>query len=260
MRRARAATVFVLLALPVLSPPALATPSVRFSSEATPIPHFPGTGLKLGAGAAVKSVYKITGTEYEGSPPPLEGVNFYLPAGTRLHTAGFPTCKPSVLEPTGPGPEFCPKASSAGPIGEVRGFVTLGSERVRERATLQSFYAPGGGLEFFTAGHSPVALEILSVGRYTQLGGGGGYGPKLVAQVPLVQTVPGGPYVSVEVIGLQIGSAMKQHGKTVYYGTLPSKCPKKYFPVKSELIFAAVGGLPRQVVTVTYKSPCPKHH
>jgi hypothetical protein len=246
------------LALSAASSVASATPTVTLKAEAVPISHFPNTGLKFGAGAAVKAEYTIKGTEYEGSPPPLEGINFFLPAGTRLHTSGFPTCKRSVLEPSGTGPAGCPRGSRAGPVGEVVGFVTLGGERVREKATLESFYAPGGGLQFFTAGHSPVSLEILSVGHYTHLGGSGGFGPELIAEVPLVPSLPGAPFVSVEKIKVTAGSAFRSRGRTIYYGTVPRTCPKKYFPVKSELIFAAVGGLPRQVVTKAYRAPCPR--
>jgi hypothetical protein len=238
---------------------ASAAPVVTFKAQAVPIKGYPNTGLKFGAGAAVKAEYTIKGTEYEGSPPPLEGVNFYLPAGTKLHTSGFPTCSTAVLEPSGRGPSACPAPSRAGPVGQVQGFVSLGGERVHENATLESFYAPGGGLEFYTAGHTPVSLEILSVGHYAHLGGAAGLGPELIAEVPLVASVPGAPYASVERLQVQSGSAMKSKGKTVYYGTTPKSCPKKYWLVKSELIFAAVGGLSQQTVTTSYKSPCPKH-
>jgi hypothetical protein len=259
MRRASTCLVLAALALPAACSVAAATPTVTFKSQAVPIPGYKNTGLKFGAGAAVRTEYTIKGTEYEGSPPPLEGINFFLPAGTRLNPAAFPTCKRAVLEPSGQGPSACPKGSRAGSGGEVVGFVTLGGERVHEKGTLEPFYGAARRLQFFTAGHSPVALEILSVGNYAHLGGGGGYGPELITEIPLVHSLPGAPFVSVEQIKVTVGSAIKSHGKTIYYGTVPRSCPKKYFPVKSELIFAAVGGLPRQVVTKTYKAPCPKH-
>jgi hypothetical protein len=258
MRRVARCAAVLALALAASSVPAHATPSVSFRAKAVPIPHFPHTGLKFGAGAALEAEYLIRGTEYEGSPPPLAGINFYLPAGTKLHPSGFPTCAKSVLEPSGAGPGHCSKASHAGPTGEALGYVTLGGERVHEKTTIESFYAPGGGLEFFTAGHSPVSLEILSTGHYKHLAGAGGFGPELETEIPLVASVPGAPYASVERIKVQAGSAMRSHGKTIYYGRVPTRCPKHYFPVKSEVIFAAVGGLPRQVVTVTYKAPCPR--
>lgn len=259
MRRASTCLAVLGAAMLALTGVASATPVVTLKAEAVPIKGFPHTGLKFGAGAAVKAEYTITGTEYEGSPPPLIGVTFYLPSETKLHPNGFPTCNKSVLEPSGAGPAHCAKGSQAGPVGEVQGFVTLGGERVRENATIESFYAPGGGLLFFTNGHTPVQLEILSTAAYTSLGGGGGFGPKLVAQVPLVASVPGAPYASVEKIKVQAGSAIRKGGKTIYYGTVPKKCPKHYFLVKSELTFAAVGGLAQQTVPVEYHAPCPKH-
>ena len=114
------------------------------------------------------------------------------------------------------------------------------------------------GLLFYTEGHSPVQLEFVSAGRYFNLGGAGGFGPKLVTQVPLVETVPGAPDASVEKINVKVGAARRSHGKPIYYGTMPKRCPKGGFPVKAELIFAGLGGLSQQTVTAKYKAPCPK--
>ena len=217
--------------------------------------------FSLTVGAAIKAEYTIEGTEYGGFPPPLIGVTFFLPKGTKLHTSGFPTCAKSNLEPAGQGPTACPKGSAAGPVGHVLGIVAFGKTRVPEEATLESFYAPGGGIEFFTAGHSPVSLEILSSAHYVNLGGGHGFGPELISEVPLVETVPGAPDASVEKIVVQAGSAYKKGGKTYYYGTVPKKgeCPKGGFKIKSELTFAGLGGLTQTTVPVEYKAPCPRH-
>jgi hypothetical protein len=257
MRRASTRLAVLGLALLALPGVASALPTVKFKAEAVPIPGFPHTGNILGAGAAVQAEYTISGTEYVGSPPPIIGVNFYLPSGTKLHTSGFPTCSKTTLEQF--GPIKCPKGSAAGPIGKVLGFVTFGTERVVEEAELSSFYAPGGGFEFFTDGHSPVSLEILSNAHYNNLGGAGGYGPELLAEVPLVASMPGAPYASVTSIKVKAGSAYKSHGKTIYYGRMPTKCPKGGFPVKTEVIFAENGELSRPItVPATYKAPCPR--
>jgi hypothetical protein len=243
----------VALALPAL---AVATPTVTFKAKAVAIKGFPHTGNILGAGTAVEAEYKIQGTEYGGFPAPLIGVNFYLPKGSVLHPSGFPICPLSTLEPFGPGPKFCPKGSSAGPTGSVLGDVAFGKEVVPERATIESFYAKGGGLTFFTFGHDPVLLEILSSARY--VGSSGSYSHKLIAPVPLVETVPGAQDASVTAIKVKAGSAYKSHGKTIYYGRVPKKCPKGGFPFKTELTFAGLGGLMQTTVTKTYKAPCPK--
>jgi len=255
----RASTCLAVLGLALLALPGIASalPTVTFKAQAVPIKGFPHTGNILGAGAAVQAEYTISGTEYQGSPPPIIGINFFLPTGAKLHTSGFPTCSKPTLEQF--GPIKCPKGSAAGPIGHALGFVTFGGERVEEAAEISSFYAPGGGIEFFTDGHSPTSLEILSSGHYVHLGGAGGYGPELITEIPLVSTVPGAAYASVLSIDVKAGSAYKSHGKPVYYGRLPTKCPKGGFPIKTEVVFAENGEMSKpETVPATYKSPCPK--
>ena len=243
-----------MLALPDL---ALALPTVIVKGRAVSIPGFPHTGNILGAGAAVQAEVTISGTEYGGFPPPLIGVTADLPSGVRLHPQGFPTCPTKTIFEE-KSPEGCPKGSAAGPVGKVYGVVAFGNTRVKESAELSSFFAPDGGLEFFTAGHTPVALEIPSSARFTNLNGGAGFGPKLIAQVPLVETVPGAPDASVEAIDITVGAAYRKNGKTVYYGRVPKKCPRGGFRARSELTFAGLGGLSQQTVTVNFRAPCPK--
>jgi len=255
----KASTCLAVLGLAVLALPGVASalPTVTFKAKAVPITGFPKTGNILGAGAALQAEYKITGTEYQGSPPPIIGINFYLAKGAKLHTSGFKTCSKPVLEQF--GPVKCPKGSAAGPVGSAEGFVTIGGERVEEAIEISSFYAPGGGIEFFSAGHTPVSLEILSSGHYVSLGGGAGFGPELITEVPLVASLPGAPYASVKTINVKAGSAYKSHGKTVYYGRLPTKCPAGGFPVKTEVIFAENGEMSKpETVPATYKAPCPR--
>ncbi len=234
-----------------------AIPTVTVSAKIVPISGFPGTGNKLGAGAAVEGSFTISGTEYGGFPPPLIGVNVFLPKGVVLHPSGFPTCAPSVLEPSGKGPKGCPKGSAAGPVGKVTGYVAFGKEVVPETATIEPFYAPGGGIEFFTFGHEPVLVEILSKGHY--IGASGLYSKEFMAEVPLVETVPGAQDASVKSVSVKVGSAIRKGGKTIYYGRVPKTCPKGGFPAKGELIFAGLGGLTQVTVTKTLKVPCPPH-
>ncbi len=256
MRRAFVGCLVVLglasLALPAL---AAAVPTVAVKAKIVPIKGFPGTGNKLGAGAAVESQVTISGTEYGGFPPPLIGVNVFLPKGTVLHPSGFPVCPPSTLEPAGKGPRGCPKGSAAGPAGEATGYVAFGTEVVPETATIEPFYAPGGGLEFFTFGHAPVLLEVLSKAHF--VGASGLYSKELIAEVPLVETVPGAQDASVKTISVKVGSAIRKNGRPIYYGRVPKTCPKGGFPGKAELTFAGLGGLTQTTVTQTLKVPCP---
>lgn len=154
------------------------------------------------------------------------------------------------------GPEPLPQGLGGRTPGEATGYVAFGKEIVPETARIEAFYAPGGGLTFFTFGHEPVLLEILSTGRYVS--SGGLFSTKLESEVPLVETVPGAQDASVKTIKVKVGSAIRVKGKPIYYGRLPPTCPLGYLPVKTELMFAGLGGLAKQTVTVAYRAPCPR--
>jgi hypothetical protein len=258
MRRAFKCLAVLSVAVVALPGVATALPSVKVKGSAVPIPGFPHTGNILGAGAAVRAQVSISGTEYGGFPPPLIGITAFLPVGVHLHPQGFPTCPlKTIVEER--EPQRCPKGSAAGPVGKAYGVVAFGKERVHETAEISSFFAPGGGLEFFTEGHSPVSLEIPTTAHVTHLNGGGGFGPELIAQVPLVETVPGAPDASVEAIDITLGAAYRKNGKTVYYGRVPKSCPKGGFRVRSDLTFAENGNESKpETVTVNFRAPCPK--
>src|SRR6266567_4258809 len=202
MKAARSCSL-VLLGLAALGLPAQAsaeeipTPNISVKAAAVPIPGFPGTGNFYGKGADVETTFEVVGSGYgataqnpKGSPPPISAVNVYLPRGVKLHPSGFASCTEATLKNI--GPSGCPKKSIASALGSVLGEVTFGSERVPEQASLQAFFAPGGGLLFYTAGHSPVSLEVVSTGSYVR--SSGNYSWELKTLVPAVATVPGAPF------------------------------------------------------------------
>lgn len=249
-----AVLVVAMLALPSA---ASAVPTVQMTAQIVPIPGFPHTGYLLGAGAGGHAKFTIEGTEYYGSPPPIIGVNFYLPSSTKVHTAGFPTCSRTTIEQI--GAVGCPKGSTAA-VGKAVGFVTFGGERVEEQAELSAFFAPGGGFEFFADGRLPVSLEILGTAHLVNLDSAGNVGPELIAEVPLVASVPDAPFASVRSIDITAGAARRSHGHTIYLGRLPMKCPKGGFLVKAEVIFAENGEPSRpETVSTSETLPCPKH-
>jgi hypothetical protein len=274
MRRASiclAALGVIALGLPATSSAAEPTASItKFKAKAIPIPKpgggsWPKTGNILGAGAAVEAEYTIEGSGYgvtaqnpKGGIPPISQVNFYLPAGAKIHPQGFGSCTEAALKAS--GPQGCPKSSIASPVGSVLGEVTFGTERVPEESELTA-YLGEGGLLFLTVGHSPVALEIIAKGHYTH--SAAPYGEELITLVPPVPTVPGAPLASVKEIHIKAGAAVKKGKKTLYYGTLPTKC-KGGLPVKTEIVFggqfggAREFGIPAKTVTATYKAPCPR--
>jgi hypothetical protein len=247
----RISTCLALLGFAVfgLSATASAAPTITLKAKAVPIPGFPHTGNILGAGAALQAEYTISGTEYGGFAPPLIGVKFFGPASAKLHPQGFATCPPALIKEKGPAP--CPKKSVAGPQGSASGVVSFGTERVHETVSVQPFFAPGGNLEFYVLGTTPVSVEILSTGRVVN--SSPPFGPTVIAEVPLVESVPGALDASVQAINVKVGAAYKKGKKTVYYITVPKKCPKGGFPLKSEMSF--LGGA---TASATYKAPCPK--
>jgi hypothetical protein len=241
-----------------LSAVASAQPNVAIKAKIVPIPvnpssphspTYPGTGNMLGAGAALEATLSISGTEYGGFPSPVTKVVVELPAGVKLHPQGFATCSDAILQSH--EVQKCPKRSVAGPTGEVLGVVSFGGTRVTEKATIQAFFAPGGGLAFYTEGTSPAELEVLAIGNFSTAPKP--FGPMLTVPVPLVETVPGAPYASVLTIKGKVGAAFKQGKKLVSYGTVPKTCPKGGFRGKVEITF-----LSGETVTVFPTVPCPK--
>src|SRR5256885_12301596 len=112
MRRASTCLAVLGLAALSLTGVASAAPTVTLKAKAVPIPGFPHTGNHKGVGAAAQAEFTISGTEYGGFPPPLIGVNFFLPTGSKIHSAGFKTCSKPVLELY--MPSECPEGSAAG--------------------------------------------------------------------------------------------------------------------------------------------------
>jgi hypothetical protein len=247
----RTSTTLAVLGLVVLglSATASAAPTFMFKLTAVPIPGFPHTGDILGAGAVIEGTGTISGTEYGGFPPPLIGGKFYAPAGTKLHPQGFATCAPTVIEQSGPGP--CPKQSIAGPKGSGGGVVSFGTERVHETVSIQPFFAPSGNLEFFVDGTTPVSIEILATGHFVN--SSPPFGPEFIAEVPLIESVPGALDASAEEATIGVGAAYRQGKKTISYITMPKKCPQGGWPVKVELSF--LGGATAEA---SYKIPCPR--
>ena len=95
---------------------------------------YPHTGnispSKGGLGTALEANFVISGSGYgasaakpEGGIPPLAAVNFFLPAGAKINSAGFPTCTEAALKNTGAA--GCPKGSVASPLGNALGEVIV---------------------------------------------------------------------------------------------------------------------------------------
>lgn len=229
---------------------ASATPKVTLKAVPVPIKGVPGSGDILGAPSAVEFEMTIRGTEVTGdSPSQLRGVNVWAPAGVKLDTNGFVTCTLSTLELK--GPEGCPKKSQASPVGSGEASDTIAGEPIKEKGTLQAFFAPNKELIFYANAPSPISAQVYVGGTIHPAGPPFAY--EFETEVPLIESVPGAAAVSVEAIDLKVGAAFKKHGKWTSYITLPSKCPKGGLPLKAELKFES-----GESVVTTYNAPCPK--
>jgi hypothetical protein len=249
-RSASACQALLVLAFLVFAAAAAAAPTATLKETPIPIPGFPRTGNILGAGLEVEVQATISGTEYGGFPSPLVGATFYAPAGVKITPTGFDDCASSVLEASGAA--GCPRNSRAGPLGEGLGVVSFGNDRVNEKVSIQGFFAPGGGLTFYVEGNTPASFQVLENAHWTTASAP--YGPEMIVDVPLVETVPGADDASILSFRVIVGAAYRKANRTVSYLTLPKRCPTAGFPVKAELKFMS-----GETVTVAYRQPCPKH-
>jgi hypothetical protein len=240
------------LALPAA---AQATPTVQFKAKIVPIPGFPHTGNILGAGADLETEFFIHGTEYDyGHPLPLRRVEVYFPKGTKIDTAPFPSaCTPAELKSRGPA--AC-KKEKAGPPGLAEGVVNIGGEPIHENTTIYPTFTKGG-LLFFIEGSDPAKIEQVAVGHWVY-NTAPPYGPKIVVEVPLIETLPGAPFASAEYTKVKSGAAIRKGHKVIYYGRVPLSCPKGGFPAKAVLYFGT-GNSPSEWSSATAfaKVPCP---
>jgi hypothetical protein len=250
MRKASACLAFLTVIGVAWAPPALAAPVVTATAKIVPIKGFPGTGDILGAGAALQINSTATGSESVGGVvSQLRKVVVYLPKGVTVNSKPFGTCSVATLESRGPA--GCPKSSVASPIGSAGVVDPIAGELVKETATLQAFFAPGGGLNFYTNAASPISAQLVVQGHYSRAPAP--YGLMFTANIPLVESVPGAPPVSTESINLKVGAAIRKGKKTYYYGRVPTTCPRGGFTGKYEATFET-----GETVTHTVTVPCPK--
>ena len=223
---------------------ASAYPTVRLTSEFS-------SGVLAGSGS-FNSTLKIEGTEYGGFPPPILAITLGLPAGTTIGAVNHPTCSSAVLEQT--GPSGCTEGSQAGPVGSALSIISFGSERIEESLTIETFFAPGGGLNLFILGREPVSIEIVAQATVS--------GNVVSIEVPLVSTVPGAPYASFKELQFRLGETEEQEELDHFTSgvTLPFECPSSgTFSWSTAVTFDEGGAIPFQPHTTeaTAKTGCP---
>lgn len=181
-------------------------------------------------------------------PPPLIEMQLRYPRGVNffLNNLGVKRCAKHVLEASGPG--ACPRDSVMG-FGVVQTGVLLGATEVQESAPITILRAPEReghlALLFFAEGRDPVVTTVIFSGLL--LSAKEPFGGKVKIGVPLVETLPGAPYVSVLHLHATIGPTHLTYYRNVdgvslaFKPTgilLPPVCPRRSFPFAAVFAFA----------------------
>jgi hypothetical protein len=181
-------------------------------------------------------------------PPPLTQVELRYPADIGIYTSemGLATCEANALEAR--GPRACPADSVMG-YGVVHTGVMLGGTPVYEDSVITVFRAPFHGrhfaLLFFAEGREPVITDVVFPGLL--LSASEPFGGRVSIGVPLVETLPGAPYVSVLRMHATLGPEKVTYferagGITFAFRprgiALPKRCPRAGFPFEASFTFS----------------------
>jgi hypothetical protein len=207
--------------------------------------------LRLGGRTTLQFAFSF-GAPPGQVPPPLTGIELRYPANLGIGTSelGLATCRVAVLEEDGPG--GCSPNSVMG-FGEVSTGVVFGSKIVSESAPITIFRAPSVGGDFavlfYAQGSVPVDARVIFPGLL--LPSPSPFGGVVNIHVPLVETLPGAPYVSVVGLRSTIGPRRvvyyeRSGGQLLAYRPkgllLPRRCPRGGFPFRARFAFADGSG------------------
>jgi len=197
------------------------------------------TPLRLGAPSTVSLGFEIKAGAGQ-VPPPLTGVDFHYPSDLGIATSGLGTASCQVAELEAHGPSICPPNSRMG-SGSAFVEIPVGGEVRTETASIGLVAGPSENgfvkLLVSATGLSPVAARIVMPSLL--LAG------DLKLTVPLVESLPGAPDVSVVRVHVTLGGNLTyyetRHGKRVAYRprsiVLPKRCPRGGFQFSATFDF-----------------------
>ena len=195
------------------------------------------------------------------SPSPLSSFDFRLPAdmGIATTTLGQANCTPNRLLEA--GLDGCSANARIG-FGNATAVVPIGSQNVRERASLNALMGPAveDHLEvlFYVQALEPVAARLVLPGTVQE--DVHPFGEQLDTSVPLIQTWPEGPDLALETFVSTIGPLHLTYfrqldGKTVPYHPhgirIPRVCPAGGYPFAGQFNFQD-----GTHTSVAYRVPC----
>lgn len=181
-------------------------------------------------------------------PPPLVEMQLRYPRGLNLflNDLGIRRCSEETLEAG--GPTACPRDSVMG-YGVVRTGIVLGDTPIEESSPITIFRAPEQAghfaLLFFAEGSHPVITNVIFSGLL--LSAQEPFGGQVRIGVPLVETLPGAPYVSVLHLHATIGPRELTYyrnvsGVSLAYKPrgilLPPTCHSNGFPFAANFVFS----------------------
>lgn len=220
----------------------LAAPSVRLSAGFSP--------EVLGHSTTIRLRVRITPTSGL-VPPPLTEADLRYPAGldVELSGLGIDACSAATLERS--GPEDCPPDSLMGSGYAIAEF-PIEHEAFREAAKITILRTAEQDGHFaillYIYGETAVSAQVILPGQL--LPADGPFGGLLDIQVPLVESLPETPDLSVGEIELVLGPKdltyyERVHGKLLPYKpagiSLPKHCPRGGFRFAIELGFLGGG-------------------
>jgi hypothetical protein len=197
------------------------------------------TPLRLGAPTTVSLGFQISAPAGQ-VPSPLTDVVFHYPSNLGIATSGLGVASCPLAELEARGPSICPPNSRMG-SGSAFVEIPFGGEVRSETASIALVAGPSENgfvkLLVSATGLSPVAARIVMPSLL--LAG------DLKLTVPLVESLPGGPDVSVVRAHVTVGGNLtyyeRRHGKMVPYRprsvVLPKTCPRGGFKFSATFSF-----------------------
>jgi hypothetical protein len=221
---------------------------------------------RLGSPTTIFVDFRISSRPVDGSRA-LTNVSLFLPDEMGLATSGLglENCIRSRLEER--GPEGCPSQARMG-RGTATAEIAIGGEPVVETAQVEVFSSPvqDGRLTLmvYANAESPVSAQLVFPS--TVVPASPPYGEAIDTDIPLIESVPGGPNVAVTRLQMTLGATPTGIGHFVYYRSvrgkavpysprgliLPPVCPRGGFPFKAQ--FAFEDGTAATALTTV---PCP---
>ncbi len=219
----------------------------RAQAQTTASLHATFQPYRLGRRATLQFEFAFFAPAGE-DPPPLVEMQLRYPRGINffLNDLGIRRCSEQVLQASGPA--ACPPNSAMG-YGVVRTGIVLGGTPVEESSPITILRAPEQeghlALLFFAEGRQPVVTNVIFSGLL--LSAREPFAGNVKIDVPLVETLPGAPYVSVLHLHATIGPEHLPYyhnvdGVSLAFRPqgilLPPKCPRASFPFAAIFVFS----------------------